>query len=331
MGLVVAVGVLALTFDSSHRAIAQIEWAAQQGRWERVIKTARGLRGRPGPATRLAIHQALFHTGRLTEDLFKFPQQKGTDLLPSLRDGVKVCAPLSDTLIELGQVNLAEHYAHEALETTGERPRLLWQLARINVLLDRPRAARVFLHRLRQVPFHREEAGRRLRALEADPTLATEPDIARVRPLRATTDQAESHLPTELLLRQLLQSNRRNRMAFEYLLAHYLLTDQPDAVVGQLEALGGFGSWQTPRHIEEAMLVHLAAQGDVEPEVGGRRVSADTVRRHRELGARLSQHGNRLTGLETQLARKFGDTYWFYRLFGATFGGAPPAFTTTRK
>ena len=331
VGLAAGVGVLALTFDSSRKAITRIEWDVQEGRWERALETARRLRAKPGPATRLAINRALFHGGRLTEDLFAFAQQKGDDLLPSLRDGMKVCAPLSDTLLELGQVNLAEHYAHEALETTGERPYLLWQLARINVLLDRPRAARVFLHRLRQVPFHRGRAERRLRALEADPTLATEPDIARVRPLRVTTDQAEGNLPTEFLLRQLLQSNRRNRMAFEYLLAHYLLTDQPEAVVQQVGALDQFGSWETPRHVEEAMLLHPAAKGDGQPEIGGRRVSADTVRRYREFENRLSQNGGRGTGIETQLAREFGDSYWFYHLFGATFGGAPPAFTTTRK
>ena len=78
------------------------------------------------------------------------------------------------------------------------------------------------------------------------------------------------------------------------------------------------------------MLAHLGAKGNDPPEIGGRRVSAATVRRYREFEARLSQNGGRVTGIETQLARDFGDTFWFYRLFGATFGGAPPAFTTTR-
>lgn len=331
VGVLAAAGVLAWTFDSERRAVTRIEWNVQEGRWEQALRTARRLQARPGPATRLAIHRALFHRGRLTEALFAFPQQRGTDLLPTLRDGLRVCAPLSDTLIELGQVNLAEHFAHEALETLGERPHLLWQLARINVLLNRPRAARVFLERLRQVPFHRAKAERRLRALEADPSLAAEPDVARVRPLLATSDLADSGLPTDLLLRQLLQSNHRNRMAYEYLLAHYLLTDQPEAIVEQLGALEEFGFWQTPRLVEEALVVHLAATRAAEPAVGGRRVSPDTVRRHREFQARLSQMGGRGVGVEGQLAREFGDTYWFYRVFGATFGAATAAFTTTRE
>jgi hypothetical protein len=329
-GVVLVAGTLALTSGGTRRSLLRIDWEAQQGRWEQVLEAAHRLRVWPGPATRLAITQALFQTGRLTDDLFAFAQRKDVDLLPSMRDGMPVCVPLSDTLLELGQANLAEHFAHEALENLGERPHLLWQLARINVLQNRPRAARVFLNRLRQIPFHGPRADHRLRALEADPTLSGEADIVRVRPRLVTTDYADSGVPTEVLLRQLLQSNRRNRMAFEYLMAHYLLTGQVEPLVQNLRLLDELGMWETPRHLEEAMLVHSPTSGDGKNDNAGRRVSADTARRYREFQARLSQNGGRSAGIELQLAREFGDTVWFYQLFGATFGGAPPVFNPTR-
>ncbi|HOY60163.1 MAG TPA: DUF6057 family protein, partial [Verrucomicrobiota bacterium] len=251
-GLAASVALLAATFDWDRKPLIRIAWEAQQGRWERVLDAARGLRRMPDPSAQLAINQALYHTGRLNQDLFAFPQTKGAPLLPSMLQGMAVCAPLSNTLLELGQVGLAEHYAHEALENIGQRPHLLWLLARINVLQDRPRAARVFLNRLRQVPFQREKAARRLEALAADPTLGSEDDIARVRPFLVTSDYADSAVPTEFLLRQLLQSNRRNRMALEYLMAHYLLDGQSEQLLQNLGALDQHGIWETPRHVEEA-------------------------------------------------------------------------------
>lgn len=328
-GLAVAVGVLALSSDANRTASLRIEWAAQEGRWEQALEAARNLHQFPGPAARMAIHRALYQTGRLTQDLFSFPQRRGLELLPSMREGIAVCAPLSDTLLELGQVGWAEHFAHEALENAGPRPHLLWQLARINVLQGRPQAARVFLNRLRQVPFQRERADRRLEALAADPALTSEPDIARVRAWMVTTDYAESSIPTEFLLRQLLQSNRRNRMAFEFLMAHHLLGGRTDAVVQGLGTLDDHGLWETPRHIEEAMIEHLAAKGGATAELAGRRVSADTVRRHSEFQTRVRQYGGRATGRETQLATEFGETFWFYQLFGATFGSVRPNVATS--
>jgi hypothetical protein len=304
----------------------RIESDARQSRWERVLETARGLPVRPRAAARLRISQALFHTGRLTKEMFAFAQWRGADLLPSMKDGMDVCYPLSETLLELGQVNLAEHFAHEALEVNGERPELLWLLARINVLKDRAQAARVFLNRLRKVPFHRKEAEHRLLALEADPTLAGEPDIARIRPLRVDSDYAESGIPPEMLLHQLLQANRRNRMAAEYLMAHYLLSGQTERIVRDLGVLDDVGAWETPRHIEEAILLHAAAQMGQGVDLRGRRISAGTLRRFEQIQEMLSRNGGKAAGIEAALLRDFGDTFWFYSLLGQTLGGIRPTF-----
>lgn len=330
-GLAASVALLAATFDWDRKPLIRIAWEAQQGRWERVLDAARSLRRMPDPSAQLPINQALYHTGRLNQDLFAFPQRKGAPLLPSMRQGMAVCTPLSNTLLELGQVGLAEHYAHEALENIGQRPHLLWQLARINVLQDRPRAARVFLNRLRQVPFQREKAARRLRALAADPSLSDEDDIARVRPFLVTSDYADSGVPTEFLLRQLLQSNRRNRMALEYLMAHYLLNGQSEPLLQTLGALDQHGIWETPRHIEEAMIAHLAPKGSDQTEIAGRRVSPDTVRRHGEFLAQLDRDSRRVADLPVRLAAGFGDTFWFYQRFGVTFGAIRPTRTTGHK
>lgn len=330
-GLAVSVAWLAATFDWDRKPLIRIAWEAQQGRWERVLDAARSLRRMPDPSAQLAINQALYHTGRLNQDLFAFPQRKGAPLLPSMRQGMAVCTPLSDTLLELGQVGLAEHYAHEALENIGPRPHLLWQLARINVLQDRPRAARVFLNRLRQVPFQREKAARRLQALAADPTLSTADDIARVRPFLVTSDHADSGVPTEFLLRQLLQSNRRNRMALEYLMAHYLLNGQSEPLLQTLGALDQHGIWETPRHIEEAMIDHLHPTGTNHTEIAGRRISPDTVRRYGEFLAHIEKDSRRVADLRVRLATGFGDTFWFYQRFGVTFGAIPPTDTTGPK
>jgi hypothetical protein len=93
----------------------------------------------------------------------------GLSFLATRRALQRICnRAQSETLLELGQVSEAERLAHEALELEGDRPDLLWVLAQINVLKDRPKAARIFLNALRQVPFQCERAETRPRELDRD-------------------------------------------------------------------------------------------------------------------------------------------------------------------
>jgi hypothetical protein len=318
--LVVAAVVLWLTFDSQTKLLGSIKLAALEHKWESVLTLARQLKTEPTPVVRLAIARALYHEGKLNKELFAYPQRKGVEILPSLREGLEVCDLLADTMIELGQVNLAEHFAHESLELQGERPRTLWQLGRIYVLKDQPKAAAVFLRRLSLVPFHRTRALERLKALERDPALSSEPDIAPVRPLRVTSDIADSGLPTEVVARQCLGSNKSNRMAFEFMLAHYLLETNLDQLAKNVEFLGNYGVWETPRHIEEALLLRDSLAGTNQTTSIRRPTSAPVAQRFELFRKTLRANNGKVEGIEDVLMRDFGDTYWFYHLFGRTFG-----------
>lgn len=318
--LVVAAIVLRLTFDGQTKLLGSIKLAALEHNWDAALTLARELKTEPTPVVRLAIARALYHQGKLNKELFSFPQRKGVEILPSLREGLEVCDLLADTMIELGQVNLAEHFAHESLELEGERPRTLWQLGRIYVLKDQPKAAAVFLKRLSLVPFHRTRALERLIALERDPALSSEPDIARVRSLRVTNDIADSGLPTEVVVRQCLGSNKSNRMAFEFMLAHYLLETNLDQLAKNVEFLGDYGVWETPRHIEEALLLRDSLAGTNQATPSRRPTSAPVAQRFELLRNTLRANNGKVDGIEGVLMRDFGDTYWFYHLFGRTFG-----------
>lgn len=319
--IIVGSAALFLVTDRQARLLGLIELAALEQRWQEVLTAASKVKAGPTPVVRLAIARALFHTGKLHKELFSYPQRKGVEVLPWLKEGLEICDLLGDTMLELGQINLAEHFVHESLELKGERPRTLWQLARIYALKDEPKAAAVFLNRLARVPFHRARAEKRLEMLKSNPTLSAEPDISRIRPLRVTTDIAESGLPTEVILTQCLSSNKRNRMAFELLLAHYLLEGKLEQLVKNLDMLGEFGIWETPRHIEEAILLYNSISSTPAGLPAERRLSNASVQKFEQFRAIVAAKGGADVAKE-ELSSKFGDTYWFYYLFGQTYGNA---------
>jgi|YelNatPaOPRAMG01_1025707.scaffolds.fasta_scaffold05164_2 hypothetical protein len=310
--------------DQQRHGLRTIAYCAAWDQHERLLAAARRLSSLD-PASEIRLHRALFHSGRLLQELFTFTNQRLWTLFPELRYGQEACRAQSQTWLELGQVNLAEHFAHEALEIEGERPDLLRLLACVQVLKGRPEAARVFLHALSRVPFHRGWARTWLRALAADPRLAELPEVRLIRSRMVTTDLPHNEPATASFLRQLLHSNPRNRMAFEYLMAHYLLARQLDSLVQELARLDAFGYTNLPRHIEEAVVLYQHLQGGNPVELHGRQIRPETLQQFQQFAQAVARQTYQTPQGQQALARQFGHTYWHYYFFGqqAALGTSP--------
>ncbi|MGO8930629.1 MAG: DUF6057 family protein, partial [Limisphaerales bacterium] len=294
------------------KLIAEMDYYSSCGNYEGVLAAARGLaRQHMGFSSEVRLHLALYHTGRLGEDVFSYRNQSGWDLLPGVGGGLESCRAQSRTLLELGLVSEAEHLAHEALENEGERPELLRVLAQVNVLKGRPQAARVFLNVLCQMPFQGGWAKTWLRNLERDPRLTGDPALDAIRPLMPTNDLAHQALPAEGLLVQLLRCNPTNQMAFEYLMAEYLMNNEVNKLVDRLGQLDSFKYAGIPRHYEEAVLLRQQMSG-APVELHGRSLRPETIERFRRFTEAMNRRVLDTDDGRQAFAREFGDTYWYY-------------------
>lgn len=316
--------------DGNRKALLEVDYRSSREEWRQVLEAVPRIQ-RFNASSRVNINRALYHRGLLLEAMFCGLQSLEFGLLPGPEQGLEVLRSLSANLLELGQVNLAEHWAHEALEDTGDRPDLLKLLFQINVVKGKPQAARVFLGLLGKNPAFRFWAQERERRLDRDATLADDPGISRLRAVKVATDFPGSHISTPVLLQQLLHSNPINRMAFEYLMAHYLLTLKPEGILKNLNRLDDFHIAGLPRHVEEALLEYrreILAQNRSAPEFNlfGRTIRPETVQRFDRFTRVLANYQGDASAARGSLARDFGDTYWFYRLFEETTarpGGFP--------
>lgn len=327
---VAAVALLWNGFDYPRQARRTIEYCAARNQHERLLTVA-GRLERLDPASEVRLHRALFYTGRLLEDLFTFGNQRVWALFPELRRGPEACRAQSQTLLELGQVNLAEHFAYEALEVEGERPDLLRMLAVVNVLKGQPRAARVFLHALRQVPFHRAWAETWLRQLEADPRLEGEPELRLIRSRMVNTDFPHNEMAVASFCRQLLHANPTNQMAFEYLMAQYLLDRQLEGLIKELPRLEAFPYKTLPRHLQEAVVLYHHLHPGASVNLGGRQLAPEIRHRFRQFSEALGQPTYQTPDGQRALARQFGDTYWHYYFFPKQAAPHAPAPRSTES
>ncbi len=321
--LVVAAGLCAaLSYEGGLRTVLRIERYARAEEWPELLGEARRLpEGWYDLSVGWHVNRALYHTGQLPYQMFSFPQSE-LHLLPSdaafadYRMPDTVFADFADVLFELAAVNTAEYMGCRALEFVGDRPFLLRRLALISIAKREPEAARILLGSLSRDLIMGGWARRCLARLQADPTLSDDAEIQQARSAMVVKDTI-GFAPFEQMLLELLEANGHNQMAFEYLMAYYLLMRDLDGVVANIGRLDDFDYPLIPRHYEEALALYALAKGTA-GDFGKRTVGWETWSRLGEFNLILERFGGNAAAARQAAAPEFGDSYFFYYKFGVS-------------
>jgi len=289
--------------DRGERARLRVHYYACRRMWPAVLTAARSC-----PDDRYAmnaVNRALYHTGRLGRDMFLYPQHPD-NLLVTGEDHVVWYWHTFDTLIDLGLLNLAEKNLTECVETFGAQPALLERLALIDLAKGRADVARIYLGALDKTLLCHREAQNRLARMEADPNFAQD-----LRDRRLTKDYIAQFYAQEVLLATLVESGAKNRMAFEYLMAWYMLTGQLGKLVQQAGRLAEFGYTEIPPLYQEAILIY--AYGTRKPvDLHGLTIRPEMQRRIEHFSSVVNRHGRDRQAAAAELARDYRGSYFFY-------------------
>jgi hypothetical protein len=263
-----------------------------------------------------AVNRALYHTGRLGDDMFVYMQQPSALMLSDEAENPVRRWKLFDTYIDLGHMNLAESMLVLCMEEKyGERPIFLKRLALINMVKGNLGAARVCLGALSKTLFNADWARNCLKKINTDPNMSTDKEVQYLRSIMPAIDRDFESINENVFL-DLLARNKHNRMAFEYLMGFYLLTGQFDKFAGNLNRLDDFDYGRIPRVYEEAILFcNYVRKAKI--ELPGREISAES--RERFISFRNIYIGRYRTNDKAalkELSRDYGDSYLFYCLYG---------------
>jgi hypothetical protein len=317
VGIVAAIATVCLSAGAARQRL-QADYYSTNAMWTELLEYANRF---PivthDPAGNHNIIQALHHTGRLGEELFRYPQFKeGMFLPPRNKNNVRLyrrgISYIRLSLL-LGRVNVAEKEAYEMLENAGEYPELLWNLAIINIAKGQPETARVFLEVLSRDLIHGNKARHTLKRLDDDPELGNDEEIIRLRSVMLEKDVTEVQ-SLEAVMSDLLEVNPHNKLAFEYMMLYYLKSKQVDKIAENMYRFGDFGYKKIPRHFEEAILLHLGKTR--EPlKSHGWKIDPQTYKTGDQFMAALKFNPPDRPSSARNLAPNFGNTYFFYYIF----------------
>jgi len=257
------------------RGVLRANCLARKEMWAELLREVR--QNPPAaypPGLLVDINRALHECGRLGDEMFLFPQNPA--FLIQTADKAVPHRGCHSLLLAMGCLNEAEHTIYEALEVLGSRPYILRDLAVINIVKQRPEAARVFLRLLSRDVIRGGWANECLTRLDADSALESDPLVTHIR--RFAIAENRIAVPDHELPELAFQQNANNRMAFDYMMAYYLLTFQTDKVLENVRRLRDLGYERIPEHYAEAILLNWHVTGQ-EPDLDDWQLDASTTDR----------------------------------------------------
>jgi hypothetical protein len=311
---VLAVG-LYFGYDKTHRQIVLMNCLSRQGRWSEVLDLGNRL---PKNIYNINcnhdINRALYHAGRLAYDMLCFPQNPHAFLLThdkeeSSTTQLKMC----DTFKELGNIDYAEKLASEFLVEKGAAGIILEKLAWINIIKEQECTARIYLNALKKDLIYRYRAASMLSSLNS----GFEPDeaayIHRINSyIRRNGNARLNKESIEEMLTGLIGHNPGNRMAFEYLMACYLLAGQLDKIAENIGRLNHLGYQEVPTLYEEAMLIYYGSRGQ-KLNLNEFNIKRETIERYKrfvQLCNSMQVQNRQVVPLH--MIGEFGTSYFFY-------------------
>jgi hypothetical protein len=265
---------------------------------------------------RMVLHYtnlALFKTGQLCSRLFYFPQTGSEGLWLDWEQDWLVAFFGCGSYYQLGYNSEAYRWAYEAMVAKGPNPRCLKLLALSGMVDGNGELAEKFLNILSETLFYRKWAQHYLSLIDDPELLAADDEISSARKLLIKADFINSNNFGGRLT-HLLREHPENRMAFEYLMASFLLDKNLDGFAANISRIKGLDYKSLPVLFEEALAAHMSYTG-VNSIPEGYSISMQTRERLEAYARAAYSSGQDNSRTAEKLYGRFGKTYWYYQNF----------------
>ncbi|MGD0339559.1 MAG: DUF6057 family protein [Bacteroidota bacterium] len=307
-----------LSYEEGQKDQLMVDHYAQSHEWQQVLETVKGT-SRLDLEMIFQANRAFYHLGLLSSDMFDLPQIGGTHgLFMTQDDGFIYPLQNSDFYFDLGFINEAEHWAHEAMSIRGETGWTLERLALVSIVKGEIDAAHVFISKLNQSLLFRRNANQLRQLLNDTTKFSRYPNILDIRSRMPHPEHDFIYytVSPDITLEGILKNSPSNKMAFEYLMAFHLLNGNLGKFVNEIVYLKDLGYTNIPRHYQEALLLYFAVSGKSDlPSLEGYKINGEIIKRFKNFQDILRKfHGDKNLA-RNELYKYHGNTYWFYTLY----------------
>ena len=215
------------------------DFMARHQQWNRIIETINA--EKPNNQIGVTVQNlALAMRGMLANHGGEYSQNGIAGLLPDVDRDATSPMPTAEAFYQLGMINVAQRTVFEAQEAIldfQKSARCYKRLAQTNLINGDYEVARKYLHALQKTLFYSDWANETLALLGNEKAIANHPEYGHLRKFAYNEDFYFSDHVTPEMLESLYYKNRDNRLAYEYLIAYYMLTGDRDRYAKFLQTI----------------------------------------------------------------------------------------------
>jgi len=293
--------------------IMTYDYLARNERWNDVIKYAD--KNPPRNYLSLAmLNLSLAKTEQLGNRMFAYNQHGINGLfLPFNRDYVTAIMG-NEILYQLGLTNASQEYAFESMETIpnmGKSARVIKRLAETNMINGQYKVSEKYLKLLEKTIFYRTWAKRSLTMLDNEEKINSDPVWGEKRKFMVRNDYFFHIRNIEAVLNRMVKENPENKMAFEYLMAFYMINKDLRNFINLIPAMERMQYSKVPVSYQEAIMYIIGLNNEDPITNSPQYVSQDTRLRMKAYGDIYTAYPD----AQERLEKRFSGTYWYYLHF----------------
>ena len=206
--------------------VMQYDFMATHQQWNRIIETAN--KEKPNNQIGVTVQNlALAMRGVLLDQMQNYNQNGIVGLLPDVQSDATSPIPTAEAFYQLGMINVAQRTVFEAQEAIldfQKSGRCYKRLAQTNLINGNYEVARKYLAALQKTLFYRDWANETLPLLGDEKAIENHPEYGRLRKWAYKDNFLFSDHVTPEMLESLFFGCKDNSMAYQYLIAYYMLT-----------------------------------------------------------------------------------------------------------
>ncbi len=293
--------------------IMTYDYLARNERWNDIQKYAE--RNAPRNFLSLAmLNLSLAKTGQLGNRMFTYDQHGVTGLfLPFNREYVTAIMG-NEILYQLGLTNASQEYAFESMETIpnmGKSARVIKRLAETNLINGQYKVSEKYLKILEKTIFYKKWARNALTVLNNEEKINDNTDWAEKRKFSVRNDYFFHIKNIEAVLNRMVKEHPDNKIAFEYLMAFYMINKDMKNFINLIPAMEKMKYRKVPVSYQEAVMYIIGLNNEDPFTNSPSYVSQDTRLRMKAYADIYTRYADARERLE----KRFAGTYWFYLHF----------------
>ena len=306
--------ILYYTSVKEERQSLQIQHYAVNEDWDMTLKLARNCKY-PDKNTVYYTHQALYHTGRIYDELFSYYQGYGSQgLLLAEMGAYSEFVPNQRTFLQVGALSLSVIWGTEATNIYGANPYVLRPLTKAYLAGGNIREASKVLNLLDKTLFQKDWV-KKYKAIASDTSLIRmDAELNTLRNAQTPIAIVPKQSPLMNLF-LLSRDTHLNKMAYDYMLIGTLLDHKMESFSIGISRLKEFGYQKIPKLYMEG-LAYCALYSSSPPiDLHEFNYDRSIILRFYEFRSELMKMQNKPIETQQLLKAKFGDTYWYYLFF----------------